>query len=238
MEQTPQLRTVYIGTHCPNNTVESFYVFSLTDTIKLGLANNIIFVPLLINDIPSAVVAKNEILNIVANQECESVVFIDHNIAWDANSLLTIVNAQHDAVALPVAKKAGSGVAFDLEIGTEIVRDDNGYIRVNYASTSMLKLSKQLVTELMDSNISVTNPSGNEVKNVFETNTQYGRYFNEGIVLCNKIRQLGHNIWLNPISTCANIAGNVFAADFAANLTATLSQPNAITPDDIKTLYS
>lgn len=238
MEQTPQLRTVYIGTHCPNNTVESFYVYSLADTIKLGLANNIIFVPLLINDIPSAIVAKNEILHIVANQECDGVIFIDHNIAWDANSLLTIVNAQHNAVALPVAKKAGTSVMFDLEIGKDIVRDDNGYVKVNYASTAMLRLSKSLVTELCDSNVSITNPTGNEVKNVFETNTQYGRFFNEGVVLCNKIRDLGHNIWLNPISTCANIAGNVFAADFAANLTATLSQPNAILPDDIKTLYS
>ena len=133
--QQPTLRTVFIGTHCPNNTLESFYVHSLSDTIKQSPLSNIRLIPLFINDISSAVVAKNELLAIVSGQEYESIVFVDHNMAWDANALLDIINSPYDAAALPCVKKSGTNAVFDLEIGTEIQQDANGYIKVNYAST-------------------------------------------------------------------------------------------------------
>jgi hypothetical protein len=240
MEEVQQqtIRTVYLGTYCPNNSVESFYAHSLSDTIKLCLINGIRVIPLFINDISSAIVAKNELLSIVSGQDYESIVFVDHNMAWDASALMTIINSQNDAMALPCAKKSGTGVIFDLDIGTEVQRDPNGYIKVDYASTAMFKLSKELVDALNDSSLSITNPTGTEVKNVFEINTQYGKFFNESIVVCSKIRELGYDIWLNTISTCANIAGNVYSADFAASLTPQIAQQSPVLPDEIKTLYS
>lgn len=238
METTQQqqtIRTVFVGTYCPAGTLSSYYVNSLADTIKQCLVNGIRIMPLFINDIASAVVAKNEMLAIVQNQDYESIVFIDHNMAWDSGTLINVINSQYDAMALPSVKKVGNGAIFDLEIGSEIARDQNGYIKVNYASTAMFKLSSKLVTELCDSNLSITNPTGNEVKNVFDTTTQTGRFFNEGVVLCNKIRALGHDIWVNPVSTCANIADNIYAADFAASIAPQVAP--AIT-DEIKTLYA
>jgi hypothetical protein len=225
-------RTVLIGTYCPNNTLETFYVTSLSDTIRLCAENNITVIPLFINDIESSVVAKNELLSIALNTECESIVFVDHNMIWSPGSFLEIVNSEYDAVALPCAKKAGTGVRFDLEISQPLNRDANGYIDAGYASTAMFKISHKLITELSDTSVSITNPSGNEVKNVFDINTQFGRFFNESVVVCGKIKELGHTIWLNPTSTCANVAGNIYGADFAASL----GQP--IVPEEIKTLYA
>lgn len=227
---TTQLRTVFLATQCPDNKLSSFYVHSLSDTIKLFLANNIVLMPLLINDISSAVVAKNEILATVFSQDYESIIFADHNIAWDPQSLLDIVNSAYDAVALPCVKKVMNGAIFDLDISTAAEKDINGYIKANYASTAMFKLSKALVTALCDSNLSITNPAGNEVKNVFETSTQYGKFFNESIVLCNKIKDLGYNIWINPKTTCANIADTIYAADFAAAQSAPASSTQPAAP--------
>lgn len=237
MQNSQQLKTVFLATHCPTNKVESFYAYSLADTIKLFLQNGYIISPLFINDISSSAVAKNEVLSIVYAQEFSSIVFVDYNMAWDAVALLDTVNSQYDAVALPCVKKTSNGAIFDLDIGEQIERDLNGFIKVNFASSAMFKLSKKLVTDLCDSNLSIINPTGNEVKNVFETNTQYGKFFNESVVLCNKIRDLGNTIWLNPSSTCANIAGNVFVADFASSLVATQSAQATQTPEEIKSLY-
>ena len=210
-------------------------------------------VPLFVNDIDSSAVAKNELLSMIYAQEYDSIIFIDHNMAWDPVALLDIVKSPYDAVALPCVKKTPNGPIFDLDLGENIERDLNGkYIKVNFTSTSVFKLTKKLVTELSDSNISITNPTGNEVKNVFETSTKYGKFFNESIVLCNKIKDLSTTIWLNPSSTCATIAGNVFAADFEETLKQQLqsnpaeqaapAQPQqqvvqAPTPEEIKSLY-
>lgn len=237
IQSTPQSRTVFVATYCPVNTVDSFYVRSLADTISLFLTNNIKIIPILINDITSSVVAKNEILSVVSNNEYESVVFIDHNIAWDPHTLLDIVNSSYDAVAIPVVRKVATNVIFDLDIGQSIERDSSGYIKVNYASTAMFKLSNKLVTALCDSSLSITNPSGNDVKNVFECSTQYGKFFNEGITLCNKIRDLSFDVWINPATTCANIASNVYAADFAAGLAASITPVASDAAQSIRALY-
>lgn len=229
----PQVRTVFLATHCPSNTLESFYVHSLADTIKLCLLNGIRIMPIYINDIASSIVAKNEMLSILNGKEYESVLFVDHNIAWDPNAVLNILNSQYDAVAIPVVKKVPGNAVFDLDIGQSLEQDGAGYIKVNYASTAMFKMSNKLVTALTDSNISIVNPTGTEVKNVFENSTQYGKFFNESVVVCNKIRDLGFTVWLNPTTTCANIAGNVYAADFAA----TLAAQTAPAPNDVKALY-
>lgn len=235
--QQPQPKTVFLATYCPSNNLESFYVHSLADTIKLCLLNGIRILPIFINDIQSSVIAKNEVISNIINKDFESVIFVDHNIAWDPAAILSIINSQYDAVAIPVVRKVPGNVIFDLDIGQTLEQDADGYIKVNYASTAMFKLSNKLVTMLSDSNISIINPSGNEVKNVFETSTQYGKFFNESIVLCNKIRDLGITVWVNPTTTCANIAGNIFAADFAETLLTQSQAKSAATTNEIKSLY-
>lgn len=221
-------KKVILATHCPTNSVESFYAHSLAESVKLLIVNDIIPIPVMVNDIPSSIVAKNEIVSMVADQDFDSIVFIGHDIIWDPSALLTLINNTHHASALPCAKKSGTNVKFDVEIGPEISRDDSGYIKVNYTSSSFFKLSKQLITELSDTSLSIKNETGREVKNIFDINTTYGQYFNEDVVLCNKIRELGHQVWLNPISTCAHSAGNIYAADFAANLMARPSTDTAV----------
>jgi len=231
IQSTPTTRTVIIATHCPNNTVESYYAHSLADSIYVFAQHNIRIIPLFINDIQLSVVAKNEIIPVVLENECESVIFVDYNLAWDPYTLLDIVNSKYDAVAIPVTKKVPGNVIFDLDIGLDYKTDNNGYISVNYASLAMFKLSYSLLTALTDSSISITNPSGKEVKNVFEYDTSRGKFFNDSIVLCNKIKNLGFTVWINPKTTCANIADNIYAADFAATL---INIPKS---DQIRSLY-
>jgi hypothetical protein len=236
MQNNQQFQTIFLATHCPANNVESFYAYSLADTIQLFSQHGYKVTPLFINDINSPAVAKNEVLSLINLKEFSSIIFIDYNIAWDASVLLDIVKSPYDAVAIPVVKKIGNGAIFDLDIGENIDRDQNGYIKVNFASSAMIKLSKKLVTDLCDSNLSIINPTGNEVKNVFETSTKHGKFFNESIILCNKIKELGNTIWINPVSTCANIASNVYAADFLTTLANQTSAP-APTTEEIKSLY-
>lgn len=234
-QQTQATRIVILATHCPRNSVETLYAHSLSDTIKICLNNGVIVMPLFINDIPSASVAKNELLAIANGQDFESMVFVDHNIAWDPQAFLTMVNSPYDAMALPVTKKVGASMMFDLDLGVDpVTKDTNGYIKIPYAGTSMFKLSKKLVTDLCDSNLSITNSTGNEVKNVFDVDTKNGQYVSECVVVCNKIRELNYDIWLNPVTTCASIAGTVYALDFAQSL-AQAAEPAA---EEIKALYS
>jgi hypothetical protein len=121
--------------------------------------------------------------------------------------------------------------------------------KVKHASTGFLKLSNKVITELLDGSISITNNTGNEVKNVFETEIKDGQFINESIVLCNKIKDMGYDIWLNSKTTCAQMTDNIYAVDFANALQQSQGTPEGevqqteniqdveVKDDEVKSLY-
>lgn len=251
-EQTqPQFKNVYVLTNTSNNDVKSLYVSSLATSIRLALFNGIKVIPLFAGNIDSSTMAKNELLNNIKDVDYDSVVFINPDIGWDALSFVTCLASKEEVVALPVVKKTAGNVVFDLDIDmSDIEKNDEGLIKVKHASTAFLKISKKVLTELLDSSLSVTNNTGNEVKNVFEFEVKDGQFFNDSVVICHKIKDMGYDIWLNPQTTCGQLTDNLYAVDFATALDQNLNPqvPNTDTPaettgeqsdgsSEIKSLY-
>jgi hypothetical protein len=211
--------------------------------------------PIFAGKIDSSTMAKNELLNNLKDTEYDSVVFINDDLAWDPISFIACVLSKEDVVALPVVKKTLGNVVFDLDMDTsDIEKNDEGLIKVKHASTGFLKISNKVMTELIDGSISVTNNTGNEVKNVFEFQVKDGQFFNDSVVLCHKIKDMGYDIWLNPQTTCAQLTDNLYAVDFAtaldSNLNPEVPNTDTVTPaegstgatdapkdDGIKSLY-
>jgi hypothetical protein len=255
-EQTQQqFKNVFVLTNTTDNQIKSLYVTSLATTIRLALFNGIKVFPIFSGKIDSSTMAKNELLNNLKDTEYDSVVFINDDLAWDPVSFVSCVLSKEDVVALPVVKKTLGNVVFDLDMDTtDIEKNDEGLIKVKHASTGFLKVSNKVMTELMDSSVSVTNNTGNEVKNVFEFQVKDGQFFNDSIVLCHKIKDMGYDIWLNPQTTCAQLTDNLYAVDFAtaldSNLNPQVPNTDTVTPtegstgatdtpkdDGIKSLY-
>ena len=250
-ETQPQFKNIFILTYSKDNTLSEIYVNSLATTIRMAAFNGIRVFPVIVGQVDNPMMAKNELLNIVRSDNFVAAVFVNPDLAWDPISLLEICLHEEDAIALPVVKKLFNNVVFDLDIDMDnINKNDDGFIEVRYASTGMLKLSKNLVDALLDGSLSVTNNTGNEVKNVFECAIKDGKFFNESIVLCDKIKEMGYTVWLNPKRTCGQVADNIYAVDFAEAFEKQTSMPQTNTvenmkikrekedTDDIKDLYS
>lgn len=231
-----QFKNVFILTNTKNNSLKSLYVSSLATTLRLSLFNNIKVFPIFMNNVDSDPMAKNELLNSLKDVEYESVFFINSDLGWDPITFVSCVLNEKDVIAVPVIKKTLGGVIFDLDMDTEnIEKDEDGLIKVKSASTGFLKVSNKVLTELLDGSQSVTNNTGNEVKNVFECEVRDGQFFNESIVLCHKIKDMGYDIWLNPTSTCGQLADNLYAVDFASSLEQTLNpqEPESDTEESV-----
>jgi hypothetical protein len=156
-------------------------------------------------------------------------------------------------VGLPVVKKVVQNVVFDLDMDFDkFEKNREDFFKVKYASTGFLKLNKEVIEELLDTNISITNNTGNEVKNVFEYKIKDGKSFSDSIVLCDKIKDLGYDIWLNAKTSCACSNQHVYAVDLIQvindRLNPSQSTPAATetkeavvqaskTDNDIKSLY-
>ena len=249
-ESTPtqnEFQVVYILTYAPTNELKTTYVNSLATTIRYAMLNGIKVIPYILSGVENASMAKNELLNNLRGIEYHSAVFIAHDIAWDPVSFVQNLISKEDVVGLPVVKKRLGNVIFDLDLNIDYVeKNEEGLIKVNYASLGFLTLKKKVIDDLLDSSPSITNNTGNEVKNVFEYQIKDGQSLSDNIVICNKIKDYNYDIWLNPNSTCAQMADNLYAVDF---MTTVFPQPQeqsqaevgTETPlpasDDIKSLY-
>jgi hypothetical protein len=228
--------TVILATAPVNSQLDVFYVHSLSDTIKQGAANGINFVPVFIPNERYEATAKNELLNIAYVQEADSIVFLRNDIAWDAWSLVQLVQSNLPVAVLPTVVKKSGNLIYDIDFDkTNLEYNDQGYLKVTYASSACMKLERSVIQALYDKSVSVINESGNEVKNVFETQTEYGRFSNEDVVLCNKLKDLNIDIWALPNTTCAQNTVNLYSADFPGWLNSIIHGQK--TPEDIKSLY-
>jgi hypothetical protein len=253
-EQTqtlPEFKNVFVLTNTKNNSIKSLYVNSLATTIRLALFNNIKVFPIFISNIDSVPMAKNELLNNLKDVEYDSIVFINDDLGWDPVTFVSCVLNKEDVIAVPVVKKTLGNVVFDLDMDVgNIEKNEEGLMKVKSASTGFMKLSNKVLTELLDGSTSITNNTGNEIKNVFEYEIKDGQFLNESIVLCHKIKDMGYDIWLNPISTCGQLTDNLYAVDFASALeqnlnpqvseteTATEESVEAVADEDeVKSLY-
>jgi hypothetical protein len=253
-EQTqtlPEFKNVFVLTNTKNNSIKSLYVSSLATSIKLALFNNIKVFPIFISNIDSVPMAKNELLNNLKDVEYDSVVFINDDLAWDPVTFVSCILNKEDVIAVPVVKKTLGNVIFDLDMDVEnIEKNEGGLIKVKSASTGFMKLSNKVLTELLDGSNSITNNTGNEVKNVFEYEVKDGQFLNESIVLCHKIKDMGYDVWLNPTSTCGQLTDNLYAVDFASALEQNLNPQvpetesteeetvtETVEKDEVKSLY-
>jgi hypothetical protein len=245
----PEFAVVYVLTHTKDGNVRSLYANSLATTIRYCMLNGVKVVPMFISHVDNVAMAKNELLANLTEADYHCAVFIDPDIGWDPVAFFNVVNSVEHVVAIPTVKKMLNNVIFDLDMDvTAIESNENGLIKVNHTSSAFIKISKTVVTQLLDSSISVTNSTGNEIKNVFECTVKDGKFFNESIMLCNKVKEMGYFIWVNPTSTCAQMAHNLYAVDFATALNSNAppaeAQPEPVveetlntTEDPVRSLY-
>lgn len=237
---------VYILTHTPTNELKTSYVNSLAITIRYAMLNGIKVIPFILGGIENASMAKNELLNNLSGLDYHSAVFIGHDIAWDPVSFVQNLISKEDVVGLPVVKKRLGNVVFDLDLDVNnIEKNEENLIKANYGSLGFLTLSKKVIDDLLDGSPSITNNTGNEVKNVFEYQVKDGQALSDNIVICNKIKEMNYDIWLNPNTTCAQMTDNLYAVDFMSALfpeqpegqDANGELPQQQTDDEVKSLY-
>jgi len=249
-----EFTNVVILTYTENNSVSALYANSLSNTVRLCMRYGIRVFTSFIGHVSNPPMAKNELLNTLRDFDYKCAVLVDENLAWDANSFLEIILSPENVVGLPVVKKVVQDIVFDLDMDFDkFEKNKEDFFKVKYTSAGFLKLNKEVIDELLDTNISITNNTGNEIKNVFEYKIKNGKSLSDSIVLCDKIKELGYDIWLSAKTSCACSEQHVYAVDLIQVIndrlkstestsaieetTETVTEVKRETTDDIKSLY-
>ena len=206
------MKRVLIATPCLDGKVDAWFVNSLYESTKLGLQNDIMFQPVFLAYESILPMARNELLNLAYLEKYDSMVFIDDDEEWDANALLEIVQSPKDVIAIPVVNKGDKKIEYNV-FGVNKTPDTDGYLKIDRCGTGFLKLSQKVIRDLWESNEECEFRE-RKVKYICEYSNINNSFYGEDIVLCEKIKELGYQIWINPKHTVSHLGTKKFKGNF------------------------
>lgn len=222
-------KTVLIGTPCLDGKLDAWYVNSLVDTIRVAMANNVFIKPIFLAYESILPMARNELFKVAFESNFDHLIFIDSDVAWEPLALMELIHVDKPVVGLPYPLKSDNPGHYNISLGSpnEIVQDEKtGYIKVLNHGTGFLKIDKVVIEALWNSNISLEFRD-KQLKYICEYQGQYSSFIGEDVVLCNKIRELGFEIWTNPKTTCMHIGNKIYTGNYQNYLDA-IKQQTAI----------
>lgn len=218
-KKQPKIRKVMVATPCLTGQVSAWYLDSIINSIKVCAVNGIEIFPVTLSSESILPMARNELLNIAYHSDIESVVFIDSDQAWDPFALLELINMKEDVVGLPVVSKTDEPGQYNVRIHDfdSLSPQENGLVKVHAVGTGFFKVSKKALEALWDSNPTVEF-RGKNLKLMCEYTESGGKFVGEDICLCNKLKELGFDVWVYTKSTCAHVGEKLWFGDFSGFL--------------------
>jgi hypothetical protein len=204
-------KRVLIGTPSLDGRVDAWFCFALHELGKAGLVNGIDFNLILLSYESILPMARNEILTSAIQGEFDALVFIDSDVYCDPATLIQVIKDDREVVAIPTVKKTDEetyDIFFDGE--SELKGD---WVKASKVSTSCLKLGKKVLQALGENSQQIFF-RGKYLKNICQYDFFGEGFMGEDIFLCEKIKKLGFDIWVNTASTCMHIGPKVYAGDF------------------------
>jgi len=208
------MKKVLIATPCLDGKVDAWFVNSLYESTKLGLKNNVMFQPVFRANESIRPIARNELLNLAYQEQYDAMVFIDDDEEWNPEILLEIIQSPKNVVAVPVVNKGDKKIEYNVYGVNKNPSPKDGYLKIDRCGTGFLKLSKKVIKDLWESNPECEF-RGKKLKYICEYTITNDSFHGEDIVLCEKIKELGYQIWLNPKHTVAHLGNKKFKGNFA-----------------------
>lgn len=200
-----------MGTPALDGRVDVWYSYALHEIGKLALLNNIEVNMVLLSYESILPMARNEILTAAIQGDFDSLVFIDSDVYCDPQAFINIVKSEKNVVAIPTVKKTDQE-SYDIFF-KERPEPEGDWIKADGVSTSCLKLSKKVLKDLASNSTSIMF-RGKQLNNICQYDFVTDGFVGEDIYLCQKIKRLGYEIWVNTTSTCMHIGPKVYVGNF------------------------
>jgi hypothetical protein len=138
---TEGIRNVLIATPSYDGKVDVWYANSLVNSIRLGAANGVNFVPIYMSYDSLVQRARNDLLSIAVNNGFDDIIWIDADMEWEPVWLLQLLNHDADVVG-GTARKKSLVEQYVVKCKPEdLVKNEAGLIKVEALGTGFLRMS-------------------------------------------------------------------------------------------------
>lgn len=207
------MRRILITVITEADVCTASFCFSLTQSIRLGLFNEVELLPVFFPANGNWSMAFNQGVTLAHQEKLDGFLCVSPRVGWDPESLLDLINSDKDAVSMPVATKNG----FEIQLG-EIARlqedEESGEIKVQGASLDFIYLSPYAINQLCATHPTVSY-RGQDVKLILQSGDIYNAYFDPGDILAYRLREQGIEIWAASKHTAHRQDSIEYTNDFA-----------------------
>jgi glycosyltransferase involved in cell wall biosynthesis len=217
MDSLNKKRRVMIGTPCYDGRLDVWHVNSLLQTVRMSVDSNIEILPIWLSYDALIQRARNDLMALMLEMECDDIVFIDSDIEWQPEFLFKLLDYPVDVVGGTYPKKGDieQYVAKILDMSTPR-NPETGLLSVDGLGTGFLRMSRKAVDYLWN----VCEPyeekdQGKVRRLIFNVIVQNGDLVSEDIYTCMKLKEGGFDIWLDPEITCSHIGIKKYTGNFS-----------------------
>lgn len=159
--------------------------------------------------------ARNTLLNEAYKVKPDDIIWIDSDMVWEPDTIRKLLKHDVDIVGVACRKKIADSVQFNFQLdkGCPLEKDAKGLIEARRLGTGFLRMTKKAYCDVWENNqkYEIQNVLGS---NVFEIGIWKGKeLLSEDFILCEKLRDRGFKIYIDPSLAVGHIGTFNYSAD-------------------------
>jgi glycosyltransferase involved in cell wall biosynthesis len=209
---------VLIATPSYDGRLDVWYTTSLVNSVRIAQDNGIFLHPVFMSYDALVQRARNDLFRLALDYD--AVVWVDGDLEWHPMWIMELLASDKDVVGGTYRKKTDDAELYTVK--TQNLEAEDGLVKVESLGLGFVKMSKKAVQDLWDASESYQN-EGRECRMVCDIKIMDGQLCSEDVVVFQKLKSLGYDIWLDPRMTCVHIGTKKFYGnfeDFAKRLSA------------------
>jgi len=207
------MRKVLIGTPSYDGRIDVWFANSLVATVKEAEKKGI-FVHAIYTSYDSLVQrARNSLVKLAIEGGYDDLFFIDSDIEWDPEWFFRLLDRPEPIVGGALVKKSDNE-GYTVKITDKKLKysADKKLLEVDGVGTGFMKVNKFAFDKLWNAASPYTS-EGDTHRMVFDIQVQDGELISEDYIMCNKWKDMGYKVWLDPTITCNHIGIKKFKGD-------------------------
>jgi hypothetical protein len=182
----------------------------------------------------------SRVRNLIASDflasDCTDLMFIDSDINFDAEDIFRLMAWNIDpkkgiVAGIPVARKKGKVYisTLDTDDDEHIFMDKMGLVRAKRVATAFMMIRRDVFTQLKDAHPEWVyhdeKKVGDEMIAFFDFALKDGNYIGEDFLFCDRARELGFEVWIDPTIKLGHMGVEEFAGSFGEDYLYPLLRP-------------
>lgn len=168
--------------------------------------------------------------------DCTDLMFIDSDINFDAEDIFRLMAWNSDPVkgivaGIPVARKKGQVYisTLDSDDDEHIYMDKMGLVRAKRVATAFMIIRRDVFEKMRDAHPEWVyhdeKKVGDEMIAFFDFALKDGQYIGEDYLFCDRARELGFEVWIDPTIKLGHMGMNEFSGSFGEEFLYPLLRP-------------